>query len=185
MSLFTVREWWGTTPGSASDEEFGGGCLVVGNLDNAADGSLKIATGSFSGLLRLYQPRQAGYQVEDLMVEEQLDAPILQLGAGQLLSDSNRVALAVLHPRSVAVYLVTAMAGTNASGGGGGGGRGMVSSDTKGASFFQITKAYEHAFERPACNFVHGAFGGSYGHEQILIQSMDGVIYVVVLGNRS
>ena len=64
MSLFHVREWWGVTPGSS--EEFGGECLAVGNLDNAPDGALKLATGSFSGLLRLYSPREAGFKVEDV-----------------------------------------------------------------------------------------------------------------------
>ena len=104
MSLFTVREWWGATPGAS--EECGDGCLAVGNLDNAADGALKVAMGSFSGMLRLYYPREPTYRVEDLMVEHQCDAPVLQLAAGQFLSDSNRVALAVLHPRALAVYSV-------------------------------------------------------------------------------
>ena len=39
------------------------GCVTVGNLDNASDGALKVATGSFSGMLRLYQPREASYRV--------------------------------------------------------------------------------------------------------------------------
>ena len=164
MSLFTVREWWGATPGA--NEEFGGGCLAVGNLDNAADGGLKIATGSFAGLLRLYCPRGPAYRVEDLMLESMLDAPILQLAAGQVLSDTNRVALAVLHPRAIAVYSIAAVAGSK--------------DDPKAdASYFKLAKVFEHPLERPACNLVHGAFGGTYGHEQICIQSMDGSLTVV------
>jgi len=165
MSLFTTREWWGATPGA--NEEFGGECLAVGNLDNAADGAAKVATGSFAGLLRLYYPRQPEYRVEDLMVESMLDAPILQLDAGQFLSDSNRITLAVLHPRSIAVYSVSAVAGSKELGNQG------------QPSYFKLTKAFEHALERPACNFARGTFGGGYGHEQICIQSMDGVLTVV------
>ncbi len=77
MSLFTVREWWGVTPGA--NEEFGSGCVAVGNLDNAPDGHLKVATGSFAGLLRVYQPKEPGFRVEDVVLEQALDAPILQV----------------------------------------------------------------------------------------------------------
>ena len=165
MSLFTAREWWGVTPGI--NEDFGGGCVTVGNIDNAADGALKIAIGSFSGLLRLYFPRQAKYCVEDLMLESTLEAPILQLDTGQVLSNSNRIALAVLHPRLVAVYAVSAVGGDKELG------------SCSDASYFKLSKVFEHVLARPACNFAHGTFGGGYGHEQICVQSMDGVLTVI------
>ena len=163
MSLFRMREWWGTTPGA--NEEFGGGCVAVGNLDNAADGTMKIATGSFSGMLRLYAPREMNFRVEDVMLESELDAPILQLAAGHLLSDANRTALAVLHPRCLAVYSVSAVAQPGSPG--------------SNAQYYSLTLAYEHQLERPACNMVHGAFGGTYGHELICVQSMDGLLTVI------
>ena len=166
MSLFTVREWWAVSPDGTSDADYGASCLAIGNFDNAADGHVKVATGSFSGLLRLYNPREPGYQVEDLMVEQVLEAPILQLAVGQFLSDSNRLALAVLHPHCIAVHSLSAM---TATGGG--------ALDEKSTSYFKLTKAYEHSFERPTCNFVHGTFGGAYGHDHILVQTMDGILY--------
>ena len=43
--------WWQASPGA--DEEFGPECLAVGNLDNDRSGHLKLATGSFGGMLRL------------------------------------------------------------------------------------------------------------------------------------
>jgi hypothetical protein len=43
----------------------------------------KIITGSFSGMLRIFYPRQSGYKIDDLMLEVQLDQPILQLEAGR------------------------------------------------------------------------------------------------------
>ena len=162
MSIFQLREWWAATPGAT--EEFGEGGLAVGNLDNAADGATKIATGSFSGMLRFYNPRQRSYNVEDLMLESQLDAPILQLASGHFLSDSNRVSLAVLHPRSIAVHVLSAVAS---------------SAGSTDASYFKLAKTYELELERPAFNMVHGIFGGSYGHDQILVQSMDGMLTIV------
>lgn len=46
--------------------------------------SEKIITGSFQGFLRIYNPRQQGYKVDDLM-EFQLDEPILQIEAGKFV----------------------------------------------------------------------------------------------------
>jgi len=162
MSLFSSREWWTVAPGV--DEEFGPGCVAVGNLDNDASSGLKIATGSFNGTLRVYSPRQREAKLEDLMLEVSLDLPILQLSAGRFLADSERVGLAVLHPRKLSVYAVTA-----------GGGNG---SDAP-AAYYTLSKAYEHTLERPACNMVHGPFGGMGKAEHLCVQSMDGVLSVV------
>jgi hypothetical protein len=52
MSIFQVQEWWATTVGSG--EEFHTNSVCIGNVDNAKDGALKIATGSFEGKLRVY-----------------------------------------------------------------------------------------------------------------------------------
>ena len=41
-----------------------------------------IITGSLRGILRMYQPRQQGFSIEDLLLESQLQAPILQLELG-------------------------------------------------------------------------------------------------------
>ena len=115
MSLFTVHDWWSVTPGAS--EEFGSGCVAVGNLDNAADGQPKLATGSFAGVLRIYHPRESSFQVEDVLLEQALDAPILQLAAGKFLPDSQRTSLAVLHPRALAIYSVQAVASPSAPAG--------------------------------------------------------------------
>lgn len=48
----------------------------------------KIVLGTFSGMLRVYYPRgsvSAGYRVEDLMMEENLGLPILQLAVGKFV----------------------------------------------------------------------------------------------------
>jgi hypothetical protein len=43
MSLFSSREWWNTRLGSG--EEFDQGCLILANIDNAADGSGELSSG--------------------------------------------------------------------------------------------------------------------------------------------
>lgn len=53
MSLFKTREWWSTVCGNG-EEEFDRGGLCVANIDNSPDGSVKILTGSFEGLLRIF-----------------------------------------------------------------------------------------------------------------------------------
>ena len=73
------------------------GCMCMANLDNDPSGesmslvyvsgalsfgAVKVATGSFQGVLRIYKPKNAEFGVEDLLYEEQYDEPILQVGAG-------------------------------------------------------------------------------------------------------
>jgi Bardet-Biedl syndrome 9 protein len=45
----------------------------------------KIVVGSLEGTLCIYQPAQAEFRVEDLVHEEDLEAPILQLCIGRLI----------------------------------------------------------------------------------------------------
>jgi Bardet-Biedl syndrome 9 protein len=130
----------------------------------------KIVTGSFQGLLRIYHPKQAGQQVDGLMLETNLDAPILQLSVGKfvpyasiyfslchcrvdshlvslIIRNLNALALAVLHPRKLSVFLVRAI-------GGGSGG---------GPSHLELSRQYDHKLDRSAYNMCHGPFGGATG----------------------
>jgi hypothetical protein len=45
--------------------------------------AVKIAVGSLSGHLRIYQPRHRDYRPEDLLLEQELEQAILQLGLGR------------------------------------------------------------------------------------------------------
>lgn len=47
--------------------------------------AVKIITGSIQGVLRVHQPHQQGYHIEDILLEVQLDSSILQLAAGNFL----------------------------------------------------------------------------------------------------
>lgn len=155
-TMNSTLQWWTASPGA--EEEFGPDCITVGNLDNDPSGLNKVATGSFSGILRLYYPRDRDYRVDDLMLESRLDIPIIQLASGGFLGAHHRVALAVLHPRSLSVYTVSAVA----------------SSAGGSASYFTLAKAFDHQLERPAHSMCYGNFGGVSGRSLICVLSMDG-----------
>jgi Bardet-Biedl syndrome 9 protein len=91
MSLFKSREWWATQCGSG--EEFDRGSLCIANIDNAAEPSLKVITGSFSGLLRIFNPRKRDFKVEDLLLEHNLNLPILQIEAGRFIPNSSELGM--------------------------------------------------------------------------------------------
>eukprot|EP00943_MAST-04B_sp_MAST-4B-sp1_P008783 g8783.t1 len=161
MSLFSTHELWSATV--SSNEEFGQRALCVGNIDNESGGFSKIVTGSFQGVLRIYYPRGGEYRIEDLMVEQFLHAPILQLGIGNFIPASNLLALAVLHPRQLVVYQIAAMGGTG-----------------KSASYYSVVEAYSHILNNvdsqfSAGNMIWGSFGlPDKRKHSICVQSMDG-----------
>eukprot|EP00634_Sargassococcus_sp_CCMP2135_P003601 CAMPEP_0198659740 /NCGR_PEP_ID=MMETSP1467-20131203/33564_1 /TAXON_ID=1462469 /ORGANISM="unid. sp., Strain CCMP2135" /LENGTH=979 /DNA_ID=CAMNT_0044396115 /DNA_START=1 /DNA_END=2940 /DNA_ORIENTATION=- len=84
--------------------------MIVGNIDNALDGAPKIVTGSLQGTLRVHNPElynsgAVSAQDASLLLEVQLEAPVLHLKLGRLLpGDSGRLGVAVLHPQRLAVY---------------------------------------------------------------------------------
>jgi hypothetical protein len=89
MSLLQVRDFWSTGRPSVAGDECDQGCLCVGDVDNTGGGE-KIVVGTFEGYLRVYLPSGgvggdadaaavAGYDIQDLILEKQLDAPIMQV----------------------------------------------------------------------------------------------------------
>mmetsp|Transcript_22717 Transcript_22717/g.63135 ORF Transcript_22717/g.63135 Transcript_22717/m.63135 type:complete len:875 (-) Transcript_22717:176-2800(-) len=156
MSLFQAREWWSTQAGQ--DEEFDVGCLCVANIDNEPGGTNKIITGSFQGILRMYCPKQKEYKIEDLILEKNMEAPILQIAAGRFVQGSREICLALLHPMKLSVYMVSAVS----SGG--------------SVNYYSLAQAYEHQLTRPAFNFCHGPFGQIRDRDYICVQSLDGVL---------
>ncbi|KAK6166671.1 hypothetical protein SNE40_023310 [Patella caerulea] len=164
MSLFKTRDWWSVAIGE--DEEFDHGCLCIGNIDNNPDNVDKIIIGSFHGILRIYNPHPtktengwSGYKVEDVMVEQAFQLPILQIEVGKFSSVTENLQLAVLHPRKLAIYSVKAISGTVEHG-----------------QQYQIQKLYEHNLQRTTYNFCYGPFGGIKGKDFICVQSMDGTV---------
>lgn len=89
MSLFKVRDLWSTKCGK--DEIFDQGSLLVANI--SGDGGENIIVGSHSGCLRIFNPQldfESGnheqFKPIDLLIEVQLEQPILQLAVGKFVS---------------------------------------------------------------------------------------------------
>lgn len=156
MSLFQAREWWVAQAGQ--DEEFDVGCMCVANIDNEPGGTNKIVTGSFQGMLRMYCPKQKEYKIEDLILEKNVEMPILQIAAGKFVQGSRELCLALLHPMKLSIYMVSAVS----SGG--------------SVNYYSLSQAYDHQLTRPAFNFCYGPFGGIRDRDYICIQSLDGVL---------
>jgi Bardet-Biedl syndrome 9 protein len=109
----------------------------------------------------MYCPKQKEYKVEDLIMEKQLDAPIICLAAGKFVQGSREVCLAVLHPKKLSVYMVSAVSSGQA---------GVV-------NYYSLTPAYEHQLTRSAFNFCCGPFGmKTSDRDFICVQSLDGVL---------
>lgn len=159
MSLFQARDYWSVQV--SQDEEFDVGCLCVANIDNEPSGANKIITGSFQGMLRMYYPKQKEYKIEDLILENNMEAPILQIAAGRFVQGSRELCLALLHPMKLSVYMVSAVSSGGA------------------VNYYSIAQAYEHKLTRPAFNFCYGPFGRAKERDYrdyICIQSLDGVL---------
>lgn len=118
-----------------------------------------MITGSFSGILRVYHPRQKEFQPDDLLLEQQLDGPILQLAAGHFIAGKPGLALAVLHPRRMVVYEVAIGA-------------------QQGAHVLE--RAYEHTLEGNSYSIAHGPLpsAGLGAMDMIAVQGMDGTVTV-------
>jgi hypothetical protein len=97
MSLFKLKDCWSTKV--ASSEEFERGGLCAANFGPSSNGQgkcalfhctecnegVKIAVGSVTGYIRLYQPQASEFKAEHLLLEKNLEAPILQLEAGYFI----------------------------------------------------------------------------------------------------
>lgn len=92
MSLFQAREWWGV--GSDAEDNYDSGGLLVAPLADGGESetSDKIITGSLNGIIRIWAPSSpvgaagSSATAQDLLLEERLSAPILQLAVGRFSS---------------------------------------------------------------------------------------------------
>lgn len=165
MSIFKVKEFWSTS--IAGEYDVGG--LVCGSLDRHDGGSM-IATGSFGGLLRIYSPSRREYKADDLILEEDLDYPILQMKMGKFLAGSDDMALAVLHPRKLTVYELS---------------KGTLENDDDdgGTTVYKLEKHYDNLLGLDGEHFsafcmCTGVFGNGGGQEMIIVQSIDGKLQI-------
>jgi Bardet-Biedl syndrome 9 protein len=106
MSLFKAREYWSCQVGSG--EQFDYGCLKVGSFSE--DLNNKILVGSHSGILRIYNPSSSepdsitNNHAADLLLEKNLNMPIVQIEIGKFVSTSSINQIAVLFSHKLSVY---------------------------------------------------------------------------------
>lgn len=89
MSLFKCRECWLTQCGV--NETFEDSSFLLTSLTTEYD---LLITGSQEGVIRIYSPMMErledglfdGYKPTDLIIEKQLEKPILQIAKGRLVS---------------------------------------------------------------------------------------------------
>ena len=127
---------------------------------------MKIVTGSFSGMLRIYQPSGSEFMPSDLLLESQLAEPILGVAIGQFLSGTPS-ALAILHPRCLEVYQVT---------------RPRTAADDE-VPFLEVQRQWTHPIPHTAANFCYGKFRGESATDHILVQAYDGQVYIFERGS--
>ena len=121
----------------------------MGNVDNSNPPMDKIVVGSFQGILRIYSPQPRQYRTEDVVIEKDLKAPILQVDcATKLVSQKitqkhldgadaeQTVAIAVLHSRKLSISLIV-----------------------HHNAFSTFQEVYSYSFKRNAFNFMIGDFG--------------------------
>eukprot|EP00347_Sterkiella_histriomuscorum_P008020 403346677 len=150
MSIFQIKELWSTNVGN--NEEFDKGSITIGNVDNQEPAENKIVVASFEGILRVYRPQAKAYNVNDMLLEKNLNSPVLQLEIGKF-SYACDYSLAILHLRKIVIAQIT-------------------STD----QFSNYRVIYEHSFDRNAYNFISGTFGKSQ-KQIICVQSVDGALF--------
>ena len=132
MSIFQIKELWGTRVGANEEYDKSSVCL------DGSGGEVKIIIGSFEGYLRVYKPKQKEFMASDMILERNMMLPILQVSCGPFHS-SGDACLAILHSRKLVVAQIL----------------------YTGKDLAQYKPLYEHSFDRNAFNFVSGNFGKS------------------------
>jgi len=101
MSIFEAKDYWSTV--ISNDEEFDANSICIDNIDNENANRNKIIVSSFKGFLRIYEPVFGEYQNEQLLFEKFYDAPILQIGSGNFVVNSNEKQLVILQSKRMFV----------------------------------------------------------------------------------
>ena len=118
MSLFRSCDWWevsGHGQGLCYDIH----SLVVDSLAGEDEEASveQVVTVSMSGLVQIHQPSRGEARAEDLLLEQQLaGGPVCGVDTGQLVPGQAGRQLAVLHPRSLAVYQLSRRQGSGSQG---------------------------------------------------------------------
>ncbi|XP_012265701.2 protein PTHB1 isoform X2 [Athalia rosae] len=166
MSLFKTREWWATQCGE--NEAFDNHSLLVAQLFGP-DILNVIIVGSHKGCLRIYKPSSkwieegktlTGYQPKDLILESQLENPIIDLNVGKFVSGSQNLHLAILSPSKLIVYKTSI----------------EHIPETDDEDTCALNVVYEHDLKRLGATLTVGPFGGVHGRDFLCVQCLDGTL---------
>jgi Bardet-Biedl syndrome 9 protein len=162
MSIFTARELWSTRVGQ-NGEEFDSRCVAVGNADNRKGASHCIVVGSLQGMLRIWRPEKRDFSPSDMLLEQDLGAPILQVSLGKFSRQFGPTCIGILHPRSFTVYELS---------------NSLSAQGDNGSGIVQLHLLYTHQLQHVAHMFCSGPFGsrGAQDNDLVCVQSMDGLL---------
>ena len=106
-SLFKVRDYWSVR----YNEEYDTHSMIVANVDNDKNGMEKIVVGSFQGILRIFYPRQKGFEPHDLLLEKDFGMPILQVIVGNFSPKTKRKQIGILFPKKLVIAVLLTSTG--------------------------------------------------------------------------
>uniref|UniRef100_A0A336N0M3 CSON007645 protein n=1 Tax=Culicoides sonorensis TaxID=179676 RepID=A0A336N0M3_CULSO len=169
MSLFKVCNWW-TIKSSDISRSYDCASLHCTRL-NILDNNEKdyVIIGSHNGLLCIYKPvfnqdddeeQYASFAASDVLLETQLDAPILAIISGKFSTtgkNDTRNLLAVLHPMKLVIYAVVTTDGIAEHG-----------------NYSKLQIVQEHNLRSHAFTVCKGNFGGYKAREFLCVYHMDG-----------
>ena len=154
MSLFQLKDWWSTKIGE--NEEFDGNHLATGHLNSDIPEENYIIIGSYLGYLRIYNPSEGNFKIEQLLFEKNFECPIIQILVGKFNPTSmNELCVAVLFFKKIEIY-----------------------SFTFSKNGVQEKKVSQNNLKRNAYRMINGNFGGAKNFQNICIESCDGMLMI-------
>ncbi|EDV55448.2 protein PTHB1 [Drosophila erecta] len=161
MSLFNVCSWW-SAQCSDPGEEYDVASLLCARFGLESQEKDYIIVGSQTGQLSIYYPHGRGYDATDLLLETQMDAPIIGLYAGKFSGNArneNANQLGVLLPNAIVIYNVVAIGGLAEHG-----------------AQLRLQVQVEHKFQRVSFGLCQGHFGQVKGREFFCVVHLDGTL---------
>ncbi|KAL0236606.1 hypothetical protein PCE1_000004 [Barthelona sp. PCE] len=160
MSLFGLGDSWEYR--ISGTEEFAHGSFLYSNIDNCDKGDKKIVIASIQGNMSIFQPQTTTFSQGNLLMEHDFQQPVYQILDGRFVPGSDAIGLAVLHPRSLSVYIV----------------------QNDGDSY-SIHEIYTHTMSRNVFSMTKFCVDSNSSDDGIVVQSADGVWYFYEQDTRS
>ncbi|EDW56619.1 GM15832 [Drosophila sechellia] len=161
MSLFNVCSWW-SAQCSDPGEEYDVASLLCARFGLETQEKDYIIVGSQTGQLIIYYPHNRGFDATDLLLETQMEAPIIGLYAGKFsgnVRNENANQLGVLLPNAIVIYNVVAIGGLAEHG-----------------AQLRLQVQAEHKFQRVSFGLCQGHFGQVKGREFFCVVHLDGTL---------